>query len=103
MTFPLPDFASTGPLATHRSPEGEPSEPPADRRTRSVTLTPRERQIVALVAAGCSNAEIAERLRLRPQTVKNRLSEIYQKTGSRNRVDLTLRAVRGIDGLELTF
>jgi DNA-binding NarL/FixJ family response regulator len=71
--------------------------------TRRLHLTPRERQIIHLVGCGCSNAEIAERLSLRPQTVKNRLSEIYEKTGSRNRVDLTLRAVRGVDGLELTF
>jgi DNA-binding NarL/FixJ family response regulator len=98
MTFPI--HAPAAPAA-QRSDSGP---APGDRAERGrVHLTPRERQIVHLVGCGCSNAEIAERLSLRPQTVKNRLSEIYEKTGSRNRVDLTLRAVRGVDGLELTF
>lgn len=58
------------------------------------TLTPREQQIVRLIADGCSNAEIAERLKVRVQTVKNRLCEIYQKTGARNRVGLALLTIR---------
>ena len=55
-----------------------------------VPLGSREQQIVRLVADGCSNGEIAERLGLSLQTVKNRLCEIYEKTGTRNRVTLAL-------------
>ena len=56
-------------------------------------LSPRARQIVELVADGLSNAEIATRLSLRLQTVKNRLSEIYDKVGARSRTDLALWAM----------
>ncbi len=57
-------------------------------------LTPRERQVVQLVVAGCSNDRIAERLQIRPQTVKNQLSRIYAKMGVATRVQLAVYAVR---------
>lgn len=57
-------------------------------------LSPRELEIVELVAQGKSNADICRTLNLRPQTVKNRLSEIYDKTGARNRVELAVFALR---------
>jgi DNA-binding NarL/FixJ family response regulator len=42
-------------------------------------LTPREREIGALAAMGHSNAEIAERLYVSPETVKTHLASIYRK------------------------
>lgn len=57
---------------------------------RHPSLSPREQQIVRLVADSCSNAEIAARLGIKVQTVKNRLCEIYDKTGTKNRVRLAL-------------
>ena len=54
----------------------------------------RERQIVALLATGCSNREIADRLGLQLQTVKNHLSRIYRKQGVPNRVQLAVMVVR---------
>ncbi|MEA2440724.1 MAG: hypothetical protein QOH76_2148 [Thermoleophilaceae bacterium] len=42
-------------------------------------LTPREREIGALAAMGYSNAEIAERLYVSPETVKTHLASIYRK------------------------
>lgn len=60
----------------------------------AVDLTPRERQIVKLVVEGCSNQQIAARLRIRPQTVKNQLSAIYAKSGVRNRLQLAVFALR---------
>jgi two-component system nitrate/nitrite response regulator NarL len=57
-------------------------------------LTPRERDIVRLVAKGRSNAQIARALSLRPQTVKNRLSVVFEKTGVTSRLELALLALR---------
>jgi DNA-binding NarL/FixJ family response regulator len=51
-------------------------------------LTPREREVASLVAAGLHDAEIAERLHLSPYTVKQYLKASYSKLGVRSRVDL---------------
>ena len=51
-------------------------------------LTARDRLMVRLLTSGATNREIAERLGLREQTVKNRLSVIYGKLGLRNRLEL---------------
>jgi DNA-binding NarL/FixJ family response regulator len=58
------------------------------------TLTQREHQIVALVVEGKSNREIATRLGLSAQTVKNQLSVILDKVGLTSRVQLAVYAVR---------
>jgi len=60
----------------------------------TAALTPRERQIIELVVDGCSNSEIASRLKLSPQTVKNQLSVIFDKVGAASRVQLAVFAVR---------
>ena len=57
---------------------------------RPVRLSPRERQIITFITAGCSNQDIAVRLGLRIQTVKNHLSRIYRKLGVPNRVQLAV-------------
>jgi DNA-binding NarL/FixJ family response regulator len=57
-------------------------------------LTPRERQIIRVLAAGATNREIAARLGLSEQTVKNRLSVIYGKLGVRNRLETVVHARR---------
>ena len=51
-------------------------------------LPPRERQIVAFITTGCSNREIAARMGLRTQTVKNHLCRIYRKLGIHTRAEL---------------
>jgi DNA-binding NarL/FixJ family response regulator len=61
--------------------------------TRPVRFSPRERQIVKFITAGCSNQEIGDSLGLRTQTVKNHLSRIYRKLGVSNRVHLAVFAV----------
>ncbi len=63
-------------------------------RLRPLYLTPRERQVVQLLVDGCSNEEIATRLGLRPQTVKNQLTRIYTKAGVSSRVQLAVAALR---------
>jgi DNA-binding CsgD family transcriptional regulator len=60
-------------------------------------LTRREREIVALVAEGRSNAEIAARLWLSPGTVRIHLQHVYEKLGVRSRTAAVAR-VRQIEG-----
>ncbi|HRE28181.1 MAG TPA: LuxR C-terminal-related transcriptional regulator, partial [Anaerolineales bacterium] len=64
-----------------------------DARTSLVEpLTDREGEIVRLLTAGLSNAEIAERLFLAPSTIKWYLSEVYGKLGVRRRTEAVARA-----------
>ncbi len=67
--------------------------PPQGPAAPSPPFSPRERQVVELIAAGCSNREIAARLGLRTQTVKNHLCRIYRRLGLPNRVQLAVFAV----------
>lgn len=56
-------------------------------------LTPREEQVVALVADGLSNREIARELNLSEHTIKKYLFRIFDKLGISSRVELVLYAV----------
>ena len=53
-------------------------------------LTPKEMRIVALIAQGCKNREIALRLKTTEQVTKNYLRSIYDKTGVSDRLELAL-------------
>jgi DNA-binding NarL/FixJ family response regulator len=55
-------------------------------------LTEREREILDLIALGLSNGEIAERLTLSLKTVRNHVSNIYNKMQVTDRVQAALRA-----------
>jgi DNA-binding NarL/FixJ family response regulator len=57
-------------------------------------LTPRERQVLGLLAGGQTNREIADRLHLSPHTVKEHASGLYRKLGVRNRAEAVQRAER---------
>jgi two-component system nitrate/nitrite response regulator NarL len=59
----------------------------------SKLLTPREAQVVALVADGLINREVARELNLSEHTVKKYLFRIYDKLGVSSRVELALYAV----------
>jgi DNA-binding NarL/FixJ family response regulator len=67
-----------------------PSEPPGFDGLDQ--LTPREREVLTLVAEGLTNAEIAERLFLSPLTAKTHVSRILGKVGARDRVQLVVIA-----------
>jgi len=56
-------------------------------------LSNREREIVALVAQGLKNREIAERMFISEQTVKNHLHNIFDKLGVSDRLELALYAI----------
>ena len=53
------------------------------------SISEREKEIALLLALGLSNKEIAEKLFISPGTVKNHVYNIYEKTGVKNRVELT--------------
>jgi DNA-binding NarL/FixJ family response regulator len=55
-------------------------------------LTPREREVLALVGRGQSNAEIAERLVLSPLTAKTHVARLFAKLGARDRAQLVVAA-----------
>lgn len=57
-------------------------------------LTPREREVLALVVEGDSNKGIARRLRVSEDTVKHHITNVFDKTGVSNRVELALHALR---------
>ncbi|MDR1467796.1 MAG: response regulator transcription factor [Spirochaetaceae bacterium] len=52
------------------------------------TLTAREREIFTYIAIGYENEEIAKKLYLAPQTIKNHVSTIYLKLGVKNRFEI---------------
>ena len=53
-----------------------------------MTLSAREMEIIELVADGLTNQEIAGRLTISKRTVDNHVSNMFTKTGSKNRVAL---------------
>jgi DNA-binding NarL/FixJ family response regulator len=57
-------------------------------------LTPREVQVLRLVAAGRSNRDIANELVLSERTVARHITNIYGKTGANSRADATAYAFR---------
>ncbi|MFK7695600.1 response regulator [Paenibacillus sp. HJGM_3] len=57
-------------------------------------LTPRERELVVCVSSGETNRQIAERLMIAENTVKNHIKNILEKLQLENRVQLTAYAVR---------
>lgn len=65
----------------------------AQTATPTPQLTAREREILALAATGAGNREIADRLALSLQTIKNALSIIYQKLGVKNRTEAVVMAL----------
>jgi DNA-binding NarL/FixJ family response regulator len=66
----------------------------ASEKSTSADLSPREIEVLRLVAAGKENSEIARELFISPQTVKNHISHILVKLGVDNRIQAAVHAVR---------
>jgi two-component system, NarL family, nitrate/nitrite response regulator NarL len=67
--------------------------PPSGRERERSLLSQREREIVALVAQGFKNKEMAEKMFISEQTVKNHLHNIFDKLGVSDRLELALYAI----------
>jgi len=69
------------------APRGTATRPPWAAR-----LTPREVEVLGLVAQGLTNAEVAGALFVTVETVKTHLRALLAKSGSRHRTELVVRA-----------
>jgi two-component system, NarL family, nitrate/nitrite response regulator NarL len=69
------------------------NHPEGPSKQKRFGLTPRELEIVTLVVAGYSNPDIAQRFSISGQTVKHHVSNIFDKLGVSNRLELALFAV----------
>ncbi|MFB6394219.1 LuxR C-terminal-related transcriptional regulator [Polymorphospora lycopeni] len=89
-------------LATFRRRPAESRTPSRGSDTQAVAeLTPREREILSLIAEGRTNQEICTELWLSMPTIKTHIGNLIAKTGSRDRVQLVLFALRtGIAALK---
>jgi DNA-binding NarL/FixJ family response regulator len=67
---------------------------PGMRSTPPMTLTPRQRQVLSLMAEGKTTREIAYELGLSPFTVKNYIERIYERLGALDRVQAVSTAMR---------
>lgn len=75
--------------------ELKPVSPSAGANLKNVkNLTKREREILALVAEGMSNREIAEKLVLSPETVKSHVAAVLEKLNVSDRTQAAIYAVR---------
>jgi NarL family two-component system response regulator LiaR len=70
------------------------TEPPPPLEPGDAHLTPRELEILRLVASGKDNAQIAAALSISAKTVKNHVSSIFAKLHIQNRIQAAVYAVR---------
>ncbi len=68
---------------------------------RPPEITDRQRQVVELIAAGCSNVEVGQRLGISPRTAKAHADALRQKLGvaRRRQIPIAYRAQTGRDPL----
>ncbi|MEV5412291.1 LuxR C-terminal-related transcriptional regulator [Thermopolyspora sp. NPDC052614] len=70
------------------------ASPPRDRPTPANPLSPRELDVLSLVAVGCGNAEVGRRLGLKPETVKSYLRGAMRKLDAHTRMEAVVAARR---------
>ncbi|MDR7270066.1 DNA-binding NarL/FixJ family response regulator [Pelomonas saccharophila] len=78
-------------LLGHRAPPA----PPFDGNPQAqatLGISPREREVLELLAAGLSNKEIADKLHMSPHTVKTHVARLFEKLDARRRTEAILKA-----------
>ncbi|WUS38190.1 response regulator transcription factor [Kitasatospora sp. NBC_01250] len=100
----LAGAAPAAPAAPGEPHQAEPAaQAPAGQRPLPDGLTAREAEVLALIAEGLSNAEIAEALFVSPATVKTHINNLFAKTAVRDRAQAVSYAFRhGISGSSRT-
>ena len=65
------------------------------------SITERQREVIVLIAAGCSNDEVGQRLGISPRTVKAHCDVLRQKLGvpRRRQIPIAYRSLTGDDPL----
>jgi len=84
--------AALDPSVQHHVVAAVAAEPAAAERELPDELTPREAEVLALIAAGRTNAEIADSLVVSAATVKSHVNHIFAKAGVRDRAQAVVYA-----------
>jgi DNA-binding NarL/FixJ family response regulator len=88
------DSSTTAAVVRQLASSEDHSPAPRNGRVRERSpLSQREREIVALVSQGFKNKEMAQKLFISEQTVKNHLHNIFDKLGVSDRLELALYAI----------
>jgi DNA-binding NarL/FixJ family response regulator len=87
------DRATTAGMVRELTSKPIPAPRNVPQTDKPVPLSRREREIVGLVAQGFRNREIADKLFISEQTVKNHMHNIFEKIGVQDRLELALYAI----------
>ena len=76
-----------------------------DTQKKTRPITARQREVIALIAAGCSNDEVGARLGISPRTAKAHCDALRQKLGVRRRrqIPIAFRLLTGEDPLSVSY